>query len=233
MNVLVIDIGGSHVKLSVTGATKSRRFDSGRALTPDLLVEQVRATTADWRYDVISLGFPGVVARGAPAAEPGNLGDGWVGFDFHEAFGRPVRLVNDAVMQALGAYEGGRMLFLGLGTGLGSALVTEHVVIPLELGNLPSRRGGTMADRVGRKGLEQNGRDSWVAEVHDVTGVLQDALLAEYVVLGGGNAKFVDPLPPRTRRGGNKDAFTGGFRLWEEIVEPHSQEPQRVWRVVQ
>jgi predicted NBD/HSP70 family sugar kinase len=233
MNVLVIDIGGSHVKLSVTGVAQSRRFKSGRMLTPHRFVQEVLAATADWRYDVVSIGFPGVVAGSAPGGEPGHLGSGWVGFDFEKAVGRPVRLVNDAVMQALGTYDGGRMLFLGLGTGLGSALVSEHVVIPLELGNLPAPRGGTMGDRVGRKALEQSGRESWVADVHDITVVLRDALVAEYVVLGGGNAKVVDPLPPLARRGGNEDAFTGGFRLWEEVVEPHSREPQRVWRVVQ
>jgi polyphosphate glucokinase len=233
MNVLVIDIGGSHVKLFATGAAQSRRFESSDALTAQDLIDRVRAETADWEYDVISVGFPGLIAAGAPAAEPGNLGDGWVGFNFAEAFDRPVRVVNDAVMQALGAYDGGRMLFLGLGTGLGSALVTEHVVIPLELGSLPSPRGATMAERVGRDALKHNGRDRWVRDVHDVTVVLGDALVAEYIVLGGGNAKFVDPLPLRTRRGGNEDAFTGGFRLWEEVVEPHAREPHRVWRVVQ
>ena len=233
MDVLVIDVGGSHVKLAATTASEPRRFASGPSFTPQALVDEVRAATEDWHYNVISLGFPGVVANGGPGAEPGNLGSGWVGFNFEEAFGKPVRLVNDAVMQALGAYDGGRMLFLGLGTGLGSALVTEHVVIPLELGNLPSRKGGTIGDRVSRKALRQNGRDVWIADVHDVTDVLRDALLAEYVVLGGGNAKLVNPLPQRTRRGGNDDAFAGGFRLWEEVVEPHSREPQRVWRVVQ
>jgi polyphosphate glucokinase len=232
MDVLVIDVGGTHVKLLASGVSQPRRFKSGPALTPPALVDQVRGATADWRYDVISLGFPGVVANGRPDAEPGNLGDGWVGFDFERAFGRPVRLVNDAVLQALGAYDGGRMLFLGLGTGLGSALVTEHVIVPLELGCLPARGGGTMVDRVSRQALQESGPERWRRDVHRVVVVLRDAFAADYVVLGGGNAKRVSPLPERTRRGGNADAFTGGYRLWEEMVEPHDREPHRVWRVV-
>ena len=232
MEVLVIDVGGSHVKLLASGATEPRRFESGGSLTPHALVDRVRAMTADWRFDVISLGIPGVVRSDGPGAEPGNLAAGWVGFDFRTALGKPLRIVNDAVMQALGAYDGGRMLFLGLGTGLGSALVTEHVVIPLELGTLASRHGGTIADRVGRRALERNGSDRWIADVHEITSMLREAFAAEYVVLGGGNAKRVEPLPPATRRGGNRDAFAGGFRLWEELVEPHGREPQGVWRVV-
>jgi len=231
MNVLVIDVGGSAVKLSVSDAPEPRTFESGE-LTPQDLVDRVRAVTGDWHHDVISLGFPGLVVDGAPAAEPGNLGTGWVGFDFGKAFGKPVRLVNDAVLQALGAYEGGRMLFLGLGTGLGSALVSEHVIVPLELGDLPSGKGDTMADRVGREGLEENGVDVWTEDVRDILSALRTALAADYMVLGGGNAELVDPLPANTRRGGNEDAFKGGYRLWEELVEPHDREPRRVWRVV-
>ncbi len=231
MDVLVIDVGGSHVKLSIR-KDEARRFPSDEGLTPAVLVEQVRAHTHDWSYDVISLGFPGVVGPDGPEGEPGNLGDGWIGFDFEQAFGKPVRLVNDAVLQALGAYDGGRMLFLGLGTGLGSALVTEHVVIPLELGNLPYGNGETMADRLGRQGLEDHGRAVWMEDLEAVSGVLRGAFAADYLVLGGGNAKHVDPLPEGARRGGNDDAFVGGFRLWEEMVEPHDRQPHRVWRVV-
>jgi polyphosphate glucokinase len=231
MDVLVIDVGGSHVKLSIR-KEDSRRFASSEGLTPTALVEQVRDQTHDWSYDVISLGFPGVVGPDGPEGEPGNLGDGWIGFDFEQAFGKPVRLVNDAVLQALGAYDGGRMLFLGLGTGLGSALVTEHVVIPLELGNLPYGNGETMADRLGRQGLEDHGRAVWMEDLEAVSGVLRGAFAADYLVLGGGNAKHVDPLPEGARRGGNDDAFVGGFRLWEEMVEPHDRQPHRVWRVV-
>jgi polyphosphate glucokinase len=232
MDVLVIDVGGSHIKLMATGASEPIRFDSGPGLTPDRLVARVREATRDWRYDVISLGIPAAVdARGA-RKEPGNLGDGWVGFAFDDAFGKPVRIVNDAVMQALGGYDGGRMLFLGLGTGLGSALVTEHVVVPLELGGLPYGDGEILADRLGRKGLETHGESAWQHALTVITSALRDAFSADYVVLGGGNAERVDPLPPCTRRGSNDDAFTGGFRLWEETVEPHDQQPARVWRVV-
>ena len=231
MDVLVIDVGGSNVKLRVSGEPDPRSFESGE-LTPEELVARVRSATADWHFDVISLGYPGLVNDGLPAAEPGNLGPGWVGFDFKQAFRKPVRLVNDAVLQALGAYEGGRMLFLGLGTGLGSALVTEHVVVPLELGNLASGKDGTLAQRVGRKGLENSGIETWIEDVYEMVTVLRSALVAEYVVLGGGNAELVEPLPKLTRRGGNEDAFTGGYRLWEEVVEPHDREPHRVWRVV-
>ena len=232
MDVLVIDVGGTHVKMRATSADTHRKFKSGPTLTPDLLVERVHEIVGDWHYDVISLGFPGAVAGSAPAAEPGNLGCGWMGFDFERAFGKPVRMVNDAVMQALGAYDGGRMLFLGLGTGLGSALVTEHVIVPLELGNLPAPGGQSLGDRLGRKGLKQNGRDRWLRDVHAAIDVLRPAFAADYVVLGGGNAKLVSPRPQHTRRGGNDAAFTGGFRLWEEVVEPHDREPHRGWRVV-
>ena len=232
MNVLVIDVGGSNVKMRVSGASETRKFRSDPALTPEALVAGVQEMTADWQSEVISLGYPGLVARQAPEAEPGNLGNGWIGFDFSTAFGKPVRLVNDAVMQALGAYDGGRMLFLGLGTGLGSTLVTEHVVVPLELGNLPFRSTATMAECLGRQGRKKNGDAQWTEDVHRATSALLLAFAADYVVLGGGNAERVDPLPERTRRGGNEDAFTGGFRLWEEVVEPHDREAERAWRVV-
>ena len=232
MDVLVIDVGGSHVKFCASGESCRRRFKSGPGLTPQMMVDRVRKKADGWKYDVISLGVPAIVEGTGPRTEPGNLGDGWVGFDFEDAFGKPVRLVNDAVMQALGAYAGGRMLFLGLGTGLGSALVTEHVIVPLELGTLPFQGGKTMAERVGRKALEANGQAEWIRDVHRMVEVLRDAFVAEYLVLGGGNAKLVDPLPKRTRRGGNADAFKGGFRLWEEMVEPHARKPHRAWRVV-
>jgi polyphosphate glucokinase len=231
MDVLVIDVGGSQVKLCATHR-EARRFPSGAGLTATALVEEVRAQTRNWSYDVISLGLPAVVGRRGPDDEPGNLGSGWIGFDFEQAFGKPVRLVNDAVMQALGAYDGGRMLFLGLGTGVGSALVTEHVIVPLELGSLPLQNGLTIADRLGREGLTVNGFHLWMADVNEAVRMLRAAFIADYIVLGGGNAGRVEPLPAGTRRGGNDDAFTGGFRLWEEIVEPHDREPHRVWRVV-
>ena len=232
MNVLVIDIGGSHVKMKVSGAGESRRFPSGRGLTAHDCVARVRAMVADWTYDVVSLGYPGQVTEAGPALEPGNLAAGWVGFDYEQAFGCPVRIVNDAVMQALGGYTGGRMLFLGLGTGLGSALVSEHVVIPLELGTLPWLPTGTVAEWIGRDGLERSGHDRWMRDVAGVTQTLRCALLADYVLLGGGNATRVDPLPEGVRRGGNEDAFEGGFRLWEDFVEPHDRRPLHVWRVL-
>jgi polyphosphate glucokinase len=232
VNVLVIDVGGSHVKLLATGQPERRKFDSGKDLTPGEMVKRVRELTADWDHEVVSLGYPGVIGPDGPSEEPGNLGDGWVGYDFEAAFGRPVRIVNDAVMQALGACDGGRMLFLGLGTGLGSALVVERVVVPLELGRLPYRRGETMSDRLGREGLKRLGRKKWSRSVARVVGYLKDALAADYVVLGGGQADEVNPLPEGVRRGGNEDAFAGGFRLWEEWIEPHDRPPSPAWRVV-
>ena len=187
-----------------------------RISTPQVLVDKVRESTADWKYDVISIGYPGAVDARGPRAEPGNLGSGWVRFDFAKAFDKPVRVLNDAAMQALGGYDGGRMLFIGLGTGVGSALVTEHVVVPLELGCLPYCPSETIFDRLGAAGLESYGEASWLASVTQATTMLRDAFSADYVLIGGGNASRVQPLPPGARSGGNEDAFTGGFRLWEE-----------------
>jgi polyphosphate glucokinase len=232
MKVLVIDVGGSNVKLAIDSNVRSARFRSGPELTPAALVAGVLDEVEGQDYDVVSLGYPGAVDRDGPAAEPGNLGEGWVGFDFEAAFGRPVRIVNDAAMQALGGYDGGRMLFLGLGTGLGSSLVTEHVVIPLELGTLPYGRNETIADRVGRRGMEKYGRRSWQRTVERVTDSFRVAFAADYVVLGGGNSKHLDSVPEGARLGGNEDALTGGLRLWEEVVEPHDRRPPVVWRVV-
>jgi polyphosphate glucokinase len=232
MDVLVIDIGGSHVKLRVSGMPRVRRFKSGPEFTPADLITLVQDATHGWPHDAIAIGFPGTVDENGPTAEPGNLGTGWVGFDFAGALGRPVRVVNDAVMQALGVYAGGRMLFLGLGTGLGSALVTEHVIVPMELGSLPYGDGRTIADHVGRHGLKQRGERRWLRDVVRVTDMLREAFVADYVVLGGGNAKRVTPLPRRTRRGDNAHAILGGFRLWEDTVEPHDRQPAPGWRVV-
>jgi polyphosphate glucokinase len=231
VDVLVVDVGGSHVKLMATGARESRRFDSGPELTPEVMVDRIRELTRDWEYEAVSLGYPGAVDASGPTAEPGNLGRGWVGFDSEKAFGTPVRIVNDAVMQALGGYDGGRMLFLGFGTGLGSSLITEHVVIPLELGCLPFG-DDTLAARVGREGLKTSGREEWLRTVAEACVTLLEAFAADYVLLGGGNARKVDPLPAGARRGGNDDAFTGGFRLWEQVIEPHDRQPPPVWRVV-
>jgi polyphosphate glucokinase len=232
MDVLVVDIGGSHVKMLASNQDEPRSFDSGPGLTPHALVETVASAASDWKYDVISLGYPGAVDANGPRAEPGNLGDGWVRFDFAKAFGKPVRVLNDAAMQALGGYDGGRMLFIGLGTGVGSALVTEHVVVPLELGCLPYSPNETIFDRLGAGGLEQHGEEAWRSAVGDVTRMLREAFAADYVLLGGGHAGRVDPLPAYAKRGGNEDAFTGGFRLWEELVEPHDRQSSPAWRVV-
>jgi polyphosphate glucokinase len=232
MKVLVIDIGGSHVKMLATGQSTPVRFDSDNHLSPDAFVARVRDLTHDWDYDVVSLGYPGTVGQDGPVREPGNLGRGWVGYNFAAAFSKPVRVVNDAAMQALGGYDGGRMLFLGLGTGLGSALVTERVVVPLELGSLPYGPGETMGQRLGKQGLECHGKPAWQAAVCQATDALRRAFMADYVVLGGGNVKQMDQLPPGVRRGGNEDAFKGGFMLWEEWVEPHDAAPSAAWRVV-
>jgi polyphosphate glucokinase len=232
VDVLVVDIGGSHVKMLASGASEPRRFESGETLTPEVLVERLRERTADWQYDVVALGYPGAVDGTGIRADPGNLGRGWRGYDFPAALGKPVRIVNDAVMQALGGYEGGRMLFVGLGTGLGTTLVTEHVVVPLELGCLPYTEDETIADRLGSEGLEVYGRAEWLRALGRITSILRESFSADYIVLGGGNIAHVEQLPPGTRRGGNDDAFTGGFRVWEEMVEPHDRKAPPVWRVV-
>lgn len=232
MNVLVIDVGGSHVKLAIAGQADKAEFESGPDLTPDKLVAETKKRTRDWRFDAISIGYPGLVRATSPRADPGNLGEGWVGFDFEKALGHPVRLVNDAALQALGGYEEGRMLFLGVGTGLGSVLVAERVVIPLELGSLPHPSGQTLADHLGKAGLAAQGVAKWNRDVTEVVRMLREAFAADYVLIGGGNAGLVDPLPSRTRRGGNEDAVVGGAKLWEELVEPHDRRPSAAWRVV-
>lgn len=232
MKVLVVDIGGSHVKMLATGQQQYRRFDSGADFMPGQLVKSVQQHTADWTYDAMSIGYPGAVGQHGPVAEPGNLRAGWVRFDFEKAFDRPVRLVNDAAMQALGAYDGGRMLFLGLGTGVGSALVVDRVVIPLELGCLPFDGQTALFDRLSKAALEANGKTVWLSAIERAIGFLRESFVADYVVLGGGNAAIVDPLPPDVRRGGNDDAFTGGFRLWEEEVSLHEEGVRREWRVM-
>jgi polyphosphate glucokinase len=232
VDVLVIDVGGTHVKLWAAGRGDPRRFPSGRDLTPHGLVERVREHARDWPHDVIALGYPGRVGPDGPADEPGNLGDGWVGFDFAAALGKPVRVVNDAALQALGAYRGGRMLFLGLGTGVGPALVVDRTVVPLELGCLPHPAGGTAADRLGRDGRRRDGPDAWLAAVHDFVQPLKTAFAADDVVLGGGHAEDVDPAPPGVRVGGNEDALAGGLRVWRDPVEPPGRPASAAWRLV-
>jgi polyphosphate glucokinase len=220
--VLAIDIGGSHVKCRLEGSKTTARFVSGPDLTPGQMVEGVLEITRGWEYDVISIGYPGPVAKGRPLAEPHNLGCGWVGFHFAEAFHKPVRLVNDAAMQALGSYEGGRMLFLGLGTGLGSALIVDGVLIPMELAHLPYRKGRTYEDYMGQRGLDRLGKKKWRKHVGQAIECLRAALEPEYIVLGGGNVKKLNPLPPHCRPGDNTLAFKGGFRLWQqELLDPH------------
>jgi hypothetical protein len=212
--VLVVDIGGSKVKVLATGQTEPRKALSGRGFTPTRLVEEVRALASDWAYDAVSIGFPGPVGDHGPRAEPGNLGPGWVGFDFAAASERPVRITNDAAMQALGSYDGGRMLFLGLGTGLGSALIAEKVIVPLELGRLRYEGGASLGELVGRAGLERLGKAKWRRIVESAATSLMDAFQTDYVVLGGGNAKKLKVLPHGMRLGHNRTAFRGGLRLW-------------------
>lgn len=225
MNVLVVDVGGTNVKVlrtppAVPGEDAPLKLASGPDLTASAMAAAVRHATAGWAYDAVSVGYPGPVRGGRPAAEPHNLGPGWVDFDYDAAFGRPVRLINDAAMQALGSYEGGRMLFLGLGTGLGSALVVDGVVQPLELAHLPYRHGRTYEEYVGVAGLERLGLKRWRKRVFDVVRRLAEALQADYVVLGGGNVKKLDTLPEGARRGENANAFEGGRRLWEMPAFP-------------
>ena len=215
MKVLAIDIGGTHVKVLATGRKKHLQIDSGPTMTPKKMIAAVRAASAGWKYEAVSIGYPGAVVHGHPVAEPHNLGRGWVGFDFRKAFGRPVKVINDAAMQALGSYRGGRMLFLGLVTGLGSALIVDGVLEPMELAHLPYKNGRTYEDYVGLAGLKRLGKKKWRRHVADVVAQLEKALQADYVVLGGGNAKLLNRLPPGTRLGDNANAFIGGFRLWQ------------------
>ena len=225
MRVLVIDIGGNNVKVAVPGRHDLVKVPSGPALTARRMTTSVRRATAGWDYDVVSIGYPGVVVDGLPAAEPVNLGKGWVGFDYEGALGRPVRFINDAAMQALGSYDGGRMLFLGLGTGLGTALVVDGMVVPMEAAHLPFRKGRSFEEHVGRAGLERFGRKRWRELVTEVTGILKHALQADYVVLGGGNVKELRDLPPGARMGANANALLGGVRLWEAHPEQHRLTP--------
>jgi predicted NBD/HSP70 family sugar kinase len=212
--ILVIDIGGTSIKLRATGHRTTVKIPSGPTLTPARMVRMVRQAVDGWEYSAISIGYPGPVSRGRPESEPKNLGRGWVGFDFRKAFGRPVKLINDAAMQALGCYRGGRMLFLGLGTGLGTTLIVDGVVVPMELAHLPYKKGRTYEEHVGKAGLKRSGKRKWRREVADVTARFRAALKADYVVLGGGNAKLLGRAPAGTRLGTNANAFIGGFRLW-------------------
>lgn len=216
--VLVIDVGGSHVKALATGRRVEARLESGPDLTPRRMVDGLRDATARWHYDMVSIGYPGAVVRGKIVREPFNLGTGWKRFDFARAFDRPVRIVNDAAMQALGSYEGRRMLFLGLGTGLGTTVIRDRVLMSMELAHLPYRHGKTYEEYIGQAGLDRLGTRKWKHHVREIVALLMNALVVDYAVLGGGNVRLFDTLPPRTRRGDNANAFRGGFRLWHDDV---------------
>ncbi|MFN0021733.1 MAG: ROK family protein [Pirellulaceae bacterium] len=215
MNVLTIDIGGTGVKILATGETERRRFDSGPTMTPEVMVTGVKKLAADWKYDVVSIGYPGTVRNNRPFTEPHNLASGWVGFDFESAFGCPLKMINDAAMQALGSYQGRNMLFLGLGTGLGSAMVVDGTVVPLELAHLSVGKK-TFEDDLGRRGLKRLGRKKWERRVKAVLKRFVSALLLDEIVLGGGNAKRLKKLPDGCRLGDNANALLGGFLLWEK-----------------
>lgn len=218
MQLLVVDVGGNHVKILVTGQEAPREFASGPSMTAEEMVCGVLKAAAGWKYEAVSIGYPGPVLRGRPVSEPHNLAPGWVGFDFEAAFGCPVKLINDAAMQALGSYEGGKMLFLGLGTGLGSTMIVDGIVEPMELSHLPYRKG-TYEDYVGVRGLKQEGKKKWRHYVEEVIARLVAALQPDDVVLGGGNVRKLKTLPAGCRAGENANAFRGGFRLWEKPKE--------------
>jgi hypothetical protein len=240
--ILAVDIGGSKVKFLVSGETEPRKVPSGRELSPAEMVQAVRREARGWKYSAVSIGYPGPVGASGPLSEPGNLGSGWVGFDYAAAFECPVRITNDAAMQALGSYEGGRMLFIGLGTGVGSVLIVDHTIIPLELGELAYKPGHTLSTRLGRAALDEKGKKKWRDRVLEMVPSLQRAFLADYVVLGGGNSKHIrEPLPPNVRLGHNLTAFRGGYRLWgiDDVptlrVNGHDHrrpEPSTDWRLL-
>jgi predicted NBD/HSP70 family sugar kinase len=214
--VLVIDVGGTNVKLLAAGQKQPRKFPSGPTMTAQKMVQLVKKAVKDWEYDRISLGYPGPIINGHPLREPHNLGGGWMAFDFRKAFGCPVKVINDASMQAIGSYKGGRMLFLGLGTGLGSAMIVDGVLEPMELAHLIYKKENTYEDYLGLRGLERYGKKKWRQYVHKITEKLIEALEADYVVLGGGNAKKLKELPSKAHLGTNENAFVGGFRMWEQ-----------------
>lgn len=218
LNVLVIDVGGTHVKMSCSGHSEIRKFPSGPRMTPDFMIKEIKRLTSDWNYDVISMGCPMPVKNGKPLKEPVNLGNGWVGFNYKKAFGRPIQIINDAAMQALGDYEGGRILFLGLGTGLGSTLIEEGVIVPLELAQLPYKKGN-FEKYVSNKALEKKGKKKWAKEVFKIVEIFRAALEPGEIVLGGGNAQHLREVPKGCRIAENSNAFIGGFRLWEAAAK--------------
>ena len=214
--VLVIDVGGTNIKLLATGQNEPRRYPSGPSMTPQKMVRLVKKSVSDWKFDCISLGYPGPIINGHPLREPHNLGRGWVGFNFQKAFSCPVKILHDAAMQAVGSYEGGRMLFLGLGTGLGSAMIVDGILQPMELAHLGYKNGKSYEDYLGLRGLQRMGKKKWRRYVAKIAKILKIALDADYVVLGGGNSKKLKKLPPGTRLGSNENAFLGGFRMWQK-----------------
>src|ERR1035441_5699030 len=212
--ILVVDVGGTHLKILASGQQSPRKVASGQQMTARLMCNWVRKAASDWPYDVAAIGYPGYVVHGKPVHEPYNLGKGWVGFDYAKGLGCPVKVINDAAMQAVGSYEGGRMLFLGLGTGLGSAMIVDGIVEPMELAHLPYKKGKTYEDYLGLRGLERMGKEKWCGYVARIVEELKTALNADYIVLGGGNVKKIKTLPPKTHLGTNENAFSGGYRLW-------------------
>ncbi len=226
MNILVIDVGGSHVKIRATDQSEKREFESSKKLTAAKMVRKVRKLAGDWAYDVVSIGYPGPVLHQCVAADPHNLGSGWVGFDFKAAFGCPVKLINDAAMQALGSYCGGRMLFLGFGTGLGTTMIIDGVIEPMELGHSPYKKA-TYEDYVGARALEKRGKKKWRKKATRIIKQMTAALEPDEVVLGGGNAELLRKLPPRCRLGDNENAFVGGFRMWEDAFAGQSRQRLR------
>ena len=225
--ILVVDIGGTNVKIMLSRAER-RKIQSGADLTPRLLLDGLRANLSDWKFDAVSVGFPAPIRNGRLLSDPKNLGPGWTRFNFEKAFKKPVRLINDAAMQALGSYRGGRMLFIGLGTGFGSALVWNGTVLSLELGELPYLADGSIEDRVGKDGLKRVGKKVWQQEVRRIVTQVQRAFVADYIVLGGGNAKLLDRLPPNAELGHNRNAYMGGYRLWQQ--NPRTRRPK--WNVL-
>jgi len=216
VKILVVDVGGNNVKLLATGRTQAKKFSSGPELTPARMVAGIKKTIPDWKWDVVTIGYPGSVRNGRPALEPKNLGEGWVRYNYRRAFGKPVRIINDAAMQALGSYEGGRMLFLGLGTGLGAALVLEGLVHPLEIAHLSYKDGMTYEEFLGKKAQDHMGKKKWRKMVAEIVEALYAAFQVDEVVLGGGNSKQLKEVPPQARLGSNKNAFAGGYRLWKD-----------------
>lgn len=221
--VLMIDVGGTSVKLMASGHEGYRKFPSGRTMTGARMVKGVLEATEDWTYDVITLGFPGIVRDGVVARNPLNLGGGWVDFDYEKAFKKPVRVINDAAMQALASYESGRMLFLGLGTSVGATLIVDDTIVPLEIGLIPLSKSEAFMDRLSKEALNTNGKRRWQRSVQRAVALLQDIFFPDVFQIGGGNAKYVDPLPDKCERGGNQDSFKGAIRLWpgaDMLAEP-------------